>query len=199
MSPASLHLLVTANLYELVASFQKPGLVLDLCAHSLAWGPAAVQTSHPSSPRLPATPGLGSAQPRSRRTEVTPKSWPHQRLDGTAGQAAAVPATSSGAETFALSMGTWIRGVQKGRRAAEVQGKRLPAAFSISTHICWPKLGGPVAWEGQPCGTRGLGDEPSPGTVHLGRNKPMHQYRLGLTCWRAALRRGTWVSWWTTR
>ena len=29
--------------------------------------------------------------------------------------------------------------------------------------------------------------------LHLGRNNPRHQYRLGLTCWRAALRRGTWV------
>jgi len=27
--------------------------------------------------------------------------------------------------------------------------------------------------------------------LHLGRNNPRHQYRLGLTCWRAALRRGT--------
>jgi len=26
--------------------------------------------------------------------------------------------------------------------------------------------------------------------LHLGRNNPMHQYRLGLTCWRAARRRG---------
>jgi len=34
--------------------------------------------------------------------------------------------------------------------------------------------------------------------LHLGRNNPMHQYRLRLTCWRAALRRGTWVCWWTT-
>jgi len=34
--------------------------------------------------------------------------------------------------------------------------------------------------------------------LHLGRNNLMHQYRLGRTCWRAALRRGTWVSWWTT-
>jgi len=34
--------------------------------------------------------------------------------------------------------------------------------------------------------------------LHLGRNNPMHQYRLGLTCWRAALWRGTWVSWGTT-
>jgi len=33
--------------------------------------------------------------------------------------------------------------------------------------------------------------------LHLGRNKPMHQYRLGQTCWRAALQRGTWVSWWS--
>jgi len=32
----------------------------------------------------------------------------------------------------------------------------------------------------------------------LGRNNPRHQYRLGRPCWRAALRRGTWVSWWTT-
>jgi len=32
--------------------------------------------------------------------------------------------------------------------------------------------------------------------LHLGRNNPMHQYRQGWTCWRAALRRGTWVSWW---
>jgi len=34
--------------------------------------------------------------------------------------------------------------------------------------------------------------------LHLGRNNPMHQYRLGLTCWGAALQRGTWVCWWTT-
>ena len=34
--------------------------------------------------------------------------------------------------------------------------------------------------------------------LHMGRNNPMHQYRLGRTCWRAALWRGTWVSWWTT-
>jgi len=34
--------------------------------------------------------------------------------------------------------------------------------------------------------------------LHLGRSNPRHQYRLGRTCWRAALRRGTWVSWWTT-
>jgi len=27
--------------------------------------------------------------------------------------------------------------------------------------------------------------------LHLGRNNPRHQYRLGLTCWRAALWRGT--------
>ena len=33
--------------------------------------------------------------------------------------------------------------------------------------------------------------------LHLGRNNPRHQDRLGLTCWGAALRRGTWVSWWT--
>jgi len=31
--------------------------------------------------------------------------------------------------------------------------------------------------------------------LHLGRNNSRHQYRLGRTCWRAALRRGTWVSW----
>jgi len=29
--------------------------------------------------------------------------------------------------------------------------------------------------------------------LHLGRNNPMHQYRLSWICWRAALRRGTWV------
>jgi len=34
--------------------------------------------------------------------------------------------------------------------------------------------------------------------LHLGRNNPMHQYRLGANLWRAALWRGTWVSWWTT-
>jgi len=31
--------------------------------------------------------------------------------------------------------------------------------------------------------------------LHLGRNNPMHQYRLGLTCWRPSLQRGSWVSW----
>ena len=34
--------------------------------------------------------------------------------------------------------------------------------------------------------------------LRLGRNNPRHQYRLGLTCWRAALWRGTWVFWQTT-
>ena len=32
--------------------------------------------------------------------------------------------------------------------------------------------------------------------LHLGRNNAKHQYSLGLTCWRAALQRGTWESWW---
>jgi len=27
--------------------------------------------------------------------------------------------------------------------------------------------------------------------LHLGRNNPRHQHRLGRTCWRAALQRGT--------
>jgi len=31
--------------------------------------------------------------------------------------------------------------------------------------------------------------------LHLGRNNPRHQYRLGRTCWRAALQRKTWASW----
>ena len=35
--------------------------------------------------------------------------------------------------------------------------------------------------------------------LHLGRNNPMHQYRLGLTCWKAALWRRTWEFWWTAR
>ena len=30
--------------------------------------------------------------------------------------------------------------------------------------------------------------------LHLGRNNPRHQYRLGGTCWRAALRRGTGIA-----
>ena len=34
--------------------------------------------------------------------------------------------------------------------------------------------------------------------LHLRRNNPRHQYRLGWTCWRAALRRGTWECWWMT-
>lgn len=38
MPSVALHLLVTGSLYELVASFQKPGLVLPLCAQGLALG-----------------------------------------------------------------------------------------------------------------------------------------------------------------
>jgi len=34
--------------------------------------------------------------------------------------------------------------------------------------------------------------------LHLGRSNPRHQYRLGQTCWRAALWRGTWGCWWMT-
>jgi len=34
--------------------------------------------------------------------------------------------------------------------------------------------------------------------LHLGRNNPMHQYRLGADLLGAALWRGTWVSWWMT-
>jgi len=34
--------------------------------------------------------------------------------------------------------------------------------------------------------------------LHLGRNNPMQQDRLRLTCWRAALWRGTWECWWMT-
>jgi len=33
--------------------------------------------------------------------------------------------------------------------------------------------------------------------LHLGRNNPMHQYRLGVDGWKAALWRGTWGCWWT--
>ena len=35
--------------------------------------------------------------------------------------------------------------------------------------------------------------------LHLGRNNPTHQHRLGLTGWKAALRRGTWERWRTAR
>jgi len=34
--------------------------------------------------------------------------------------------------------------------------------------------------------------------LHLGRNTPCTSTGLGLPCWRAALRRGTWVCWWMT-
>jgi len=34
--------------------------------------------------------------------------------------------------------------------------------------------------------------------LHLGTNNLMHQYSLGVTCWRAALWRGTWECWWMT-
>jgi len=34
--------------------------------------------------------------------------------------------------------------------------------------------------------------------LHLRRNTPCTSTGLGLTCWRAALWRGTWVSWWMT-
>jgi len=34
--------------------------------------------------------------------------------------------------------------------------------------------------------------------LHMGMNNPMHQYRPGVDCWRAALWRGTWECWWMT-
>lgn len=34
--------------------------------------------------------------------------------------------------------------------------------------------------------------------LHVGRNNSMHFYRLGATCWRGAMQRRIWVSWWTT-
>ena len=34
--------------------------------------------------------------------------------------------------------------------------------------------------------------------LHLRRNNPGHQYRLGLTCWKAAPLRRTWECWWTS-
>jgi len=34
--------------------------------------------------------------------------------------------------------------------------------------------------------------------LHMGRNDPMHHYRLELTCWKASLQRGTWVCGWMT-
>jgi len=35
--------------------------------------------------------------------------------------------------------------------------------------------------------------------LHLGRNNPMHQYRLGVDLLESSsVQRGTWVSWWMT-
>ena len=33
--------------------------------------------------------------------------------------------------------------------------------------------------------------------LHLGRSNQTHQYKLGVTCWRGALWKRTWGSWWT--
>ena len=40
---------------------------------------------------------------------------------------------------------------------------------------------------------QGQGQGPAPG-----EEQPQHQYRLGLSCWGAALWRGTWECWGTT-
>jgi len=34
--------------------------------------------------------------------------------------------------------------------------------------------------------------------LRLGRDNRVHQYRLGRTCWRAALQKRTWGTWWTS-
>lgn len=46
MPSVALHLLVTGSLYELLADFQKPGLVPLSMHRAWHWEPAAVQTSH---------------------------------------------------------------------------------------------------------------------------------------------------------
>jgi len=33
--------------------------------------------------------------------------------------------------------------------------------------------------------------------LHLGKNNPRHQYKLGNACWKAMKERGTWGPWWT--
>ena len=35
--------------------------------------------------------------------------------------------------------------------------------------------------------------------LHVGRNNPTHQYRLGLNYWKAALLTRTWECWWAAR
>ena len=88
----------------------------------------------------------------------------------------------------------WDNGVRlsQGERPARPwAGCRAGAGWSRAARGCEGLLLLPGARRG--------GHKGRPGRVlHLGRNNPRHQYRLGRTCWRAALWRGTWVSWWTT-
>lgn len=150
MSSVTLHLLVTGSLYELVANFQKPGLFLPLCAHSLA-SETCYCTNIPLFIALALSHTCTQLSITQKLRERRHRSCSHTNVL-TVLLAKKMLLPSCCPQPLVLTykhllcpMVTWIREVWKDRWAAEVKRKWLPAFFSISTHRSWHKLCGLAA------------------------------------------------------